>query len=184
MHWIELINVEKRFLNHTFNLCVEPKDFILVTGSNGSGKTTLIYLLVGFIRPDRGQIKQKKIKIGYCPERVILPRYIKVYEYLSTLAKVKKAPLDQQLLALFQIPLNQSIHYLSKGNMQKVALLIAFMGNPDLIILDEPFTGLDIDSQIKFADYLKVKQGQGKSIMISTHQPKFLEHLANKRIDL
>jgi ABC-2 type transport system ATP-binding protein len=141
-------------------------------------------LLIGFIRPDSGIRKQKKIKIGYCPERVILPRFINVYDYLTTLARIKKSQLDSHLLSLFEIPLNQTIHHLSKGNMQKVALITAFLGNPDLIILDEPFSGLDYQSQLKFVDYLKEKQALGKSIMISTHQPKLLESIANKRIDL
>lgn len=184
MHLIELKNASKHYIAHSFNIKVEQRDFILVTGDNGSGKTTLIYLLIGFIRPDEGYIHSRKIKIGYLPERLILPRYIKVYDYLYTLAKIKKASLNFSLFHRFCIPLDQSISTLSKGNLQKIGLVVAFLGNPDFVILDEPFSGLDCDAKKILIDYIIDQNQQGQTIMISTHEPDPFLKYVNKKIEL
>jgi ABC-2 type transport system ATP-binding protein len=184
MHLIKLEEAGKNYLNRTFCLEIHPKDFILVSGENGHGKTTLIQLILGFISPDKGFVKGKKLKIGYLPEKAMLPLFIKVYVYLETLAKIKKTRLDLELIHAFNLPIFKSIHELSKGNQQKLAIVSTFVGNPDLIILDEPLSGLDHESTVILKKYIEKKKDEGMSFMISTHQPELFKELASKHLEL
>ena len=184
MPLIKLSKAGKSYLNQTFDLEINPHDFILVSGENGKGKTTLIQLLLGFTHPDQGTVESAKIKIGYLPEKAMLPSYVNVMTYLETLSRIKKSRIDQRLLLEFNIPILKSIHELSKGNQQKLAILSTFMGNPDLIILDEPLTGLDLDSMVILKKHIEHKKEEGMSFMISTHQPELFIELANQHIKL
>jgi ABC-2 type transport system ATP-binding protein len=184
MPLIKLISVRKNYLNQTFDLEIEKHDFILLSGENGNGKTTLIHLLLGFINPDVGFIETKKLKIGYLPEKAMLPLFVKVIVYLETLARIKKSKLDLDFLYQLKIPIMKSIHELSKGNQQKLAIFSTFMGNPDLVILDEPFSGLDAESADTFSDYLIKQRSLGLGLLISTHQPERFTHICNKHIKL
>lgn len=181
---IKLKQAKKNYLDHAFDLTIEERDFIIVSGQNGAGKTTLIHLLLGFTTPDEGMIEKGKLKIGYLPERINLPLFIKVFQYLETLARLKKSELDQELMMMFNVPLFKSVHTLSKGNMQKLAIISTFLGTPDLIILDEPLSGLDVKTCHIFKDYLKKRRDAGLSILISTHQPELFKDLASRHIIL
>jgi ABC-type multidrug transport system ATPase subunit len=184
MPLIKLSNAGKRYLNQTFDLEINPHDFILVSGENGKGKTTLIQLLLGFTYPDRGTVKSMKIKIGYLPEKAMLPLFVNVFVYLNTLARLKKSKLDLEFLYQLNIPITKSIHELSKGNQQKLAIFSTFMGNPDLVILDEPLSGLDSESADLFSDYLIKKRNLGVGLLISNHQPDRFMHVCTKHIKL
>ncbi|PKK88615.1 MAG: hypothetical protein CVV62_01860 [Tenericutes bacterium HGW-Tenericutes-7] len=82
------------------------------------------------------------------------------------------------------LPLFQSVHTLSKGNQQKLAIVSTFLGTPDLIILDEPLSGLDVKTCHIFKDYLKKRRDEGLSILISTHQPELFKDLCSRHIIL
>ncbi len=146
MPLIKLDQAGKRYLNHRFNLLIEKSDFVLVSGENGNGKTTLIHLLLGFTKPDLGRVQRTKMKIGYLPEKAMLPLFVNVSVYLKTLARIKKTEINHDLVNAFHLPIEKSIHELSKGNQQKLAIVSTFLGKPDLIILDEPLSGLDDES--------------------------------------
>ena len=184
MHLIKLNEAKKHYCPQIFNLVIEKNDFILVSGENGKGKTTLIELILGFKRPDQGNIDKRKLKIGYVPEMMMLPPLVKASDYLETLSKVKKDLLNEDLIHLFKIPLYKYIYQLSKGNQQKLAILSAFIGKPDLIILDEPLSGLDEDSIKDFICYMKEKINHGLSFLVSTHYPHVFDELVTKRIML
>lgn len=184
MPLIKLEKAGKNYLTRTFDLEINPSDFILISGENGNGKTTLIQLILGFTRPDVGTIESKKLKIGYLPEKAMLPLYVKVMPYLETMARIKKSKIDQKLLLMFNIPIFKSIHELSKGNQQKLAIVSTFIGKPDLIILDEPFTGLDLESTLALKGYIELKKREGMSFVVSTHQPELFSHLASKHLKL
>jgi ABC-2 type transport system ATP-binding protein len=180
MHLIELKEAKKLYCPQSFSLKIETKDFILIHGENGKGKTTLLEMIIGFKKPDKGIVIKKKMKIGYLPEVMMLPPLIKVSDYLQTLAKVKKDHLSEEIIHLFNIPLFKYIYQLSKGNQQKLAILTTFIGKPDLVILDEPLSGLDVDSMLDLKAYLKKKKEEGLSIIVSTHKPELFDDLANK----
>jgi len=184
MPLIKLDNAGKKYLEKKFTLEINKSDFILVSGENGNGKTTLIQLILGFIHPDFGLVESKKLKIGYLPEKAMLPLFIKVLPYLETLARIKKGKIDNELILAFNIPIFKSIHELSKGNQQKLAIISTFLGNPDLIILDEPLSGLDIESTLVLKKWIEKKKGEGMSFMISTHQPDLFKDMASLHISL
>lgn len=184
MHLIKLHEAKKHYCAQTFNLVIEKNDFIVVSGENGKGKTTLIELILGFKHPDQGVIDKKRLKIGYVPEIMMLPPLIKASDYLETLSKIKKDLLNEDLIHLFNIPLYKYIYQLSKGNQQKLAILTAFIGKPDLIILDEPFSGLDEASVDDLISFIKKKVSLGLSFLVSTHQPHMFKDLVTKRIVL
>lgn len=183
-HLIKLEEAGKRYISQRFTLEISKKDFLVISGANGTGKTTLLLMILGFIYPDSGQIHKRKLKIGYVPEKVMLPPFVDVFEYLKTMAKIKKDQLDMRLVHLFEIPLDHKIHELSKGNQQKIAIITALMGRPDLIIFDEPLSGLDESMQDVFFDVISSCYEQGVGMMVSTHEPNRFIGLATKHIRL
>ncbi|MBN2300699.1 MAG: ATP-binding cassette domain-containing protein [Acholeplasmataceae bacterium] len=184
MPLISLNQAGKSYLNHQFNLCINPSDFILISGDNGNGKTTLIRLILGYTRPDTGTIESRKLKIGYLPEKAMLPLFVKVVPYLKTLARIKKSNIDHDLVEAFHIPISKSIYELSKGNQQKLAIVSTFLGQPDLIILDEPLSGLDEESVMILKAHIEKKKDEGMSFIVSTHTPELFVHLANQHLVL
>lgn len=185
MKLITLIDVSKYYLNKTFNLTINKHELLLVTGTNGSGKTTLIKLILGFIKPDLGKISTTKgLKFNYLPEKANLPYFLTPYDYLSQICKIKKVNLDLHLITQFNIPLYKKIGHLSKGNYQKVAILSAIIGESDLIIFDEPLSGLDKKTSGLLKKIIKKLMADGKSIIISTHNPRVFEKLANYHLAL
>ena len=181
---MKLNHVKKHYLDTVFDLEIYKEDFILISGNNGHGKSTLIKLILGFISPDEGRIEGKKLKIGYLPEKAMLPMFVNVHTYLKTLARIKKTACDLDLLYLFKVPLSKSIHQLSKGNQQKLAIISVFMGKPDLIILDEPLSGLDHESCDILEEYIDHRRHAGMSFMISTHEPNRFKHMARHHLHL
>ena len=184
MDLVKLSQATKFYINTSFDLTISKSDFILISGENGSGKTTLIHLVLGFIMPDQGTVTSKKLKIGYLPEKAMLPQFVKVSHYLETLARLKKGVIDYQLIHRFNLPFYKSIHELSKGNFQKLALISTFLGKPDLVILDEPLSGLDEESSAHLITYMEEKRHEGMSFMVSTHQPERFKKLASQIVML
>jgi ABC-2 type transport system ATP-binding protein len=184
MHYIKLEEAGKRYLAKRFNLTIQENEFWVISGANGSGKTTLLLMILGFIRPDVGLIDKKKLKIGYLPEKMMLPPFIKAFDYLETMARIKKDQVNMDYIYRLEVPLNASIYELSKGNQQKLGILQAFMGHPKLIVLDEPFSGLDEKSAEIVVDILEEIMQEGVSFLISTHQPERFRHLWTEHIEL
>lgn len=183
---IKLIAVSKNYLpNLIFNLEIKKSSFWLITGSNGSGKTTLLRLILGFLKPDQGQIiKNKRLKIGYLPEKASLPYFIKTIDYLTIIGNMKKHQLDFTLFYNLAIPLSKKIGHLSKGNYQKVALASTLLGDNDIVILDEPLTGLDKKTINAFKKIIKKGQDQGISYIVSTHNPNVFLKMADNHLEL
>lgn len=185
MKLIEVKQASKYYLNRRFNLIINKHELLLVTGTNGSGKTTLIRLILGFIKPDVGEIiKEKSIKFNYLPEKTYLPYFQTAYDYLYLISKLKNVELDIKLLVELNIPLYKKIGHLSKGNYQRVAIAATLIGNSDLIILDEPLSGLDRKTCNTLKRIIKRLLEEGKSIIISTHNPKVFEKMATYHLAL
>ena len=166
-------------------------------GRNGAGKSTTIKQILGLLDPTSGNIEwngsainQNKISVGYLPEERGLFVKKSVYDqllYFGQLEGMKKAEITKSIdywLDRMDVSENKStiVSALSKGNQQKIQLVATLLHDPKLIILDEPFTGLDpVNVQI-FIDIIKDESAKGKTIIFSSHQMVIVEELCDELI--
>lgn len=173
---------------------VEEGEIYGFVGPNGAGKSTLMRTLLNFIHPRDGeayifgldaQKKSKEIKesLGYVPGEIKYYKHISVEEHLSYAASFKKKSSKDQvdaLMGLLGLERDKKFYQLSLGNKKKVALAQAFLGEPRLLILDEPTGGLDPLLQRIFTDLLLDFKAQGKTIFLSSHNLKEVAHLCDR----
>jgi len=186
---LRLDHVVKKFgeTHAVKNISLEiPKGEICgLLGPNGAGKTTLIRMIMDIFKPDSGTItltsglsSERKNHIGYLPEERGLYSEVKVRETLIYFAELKGltraeacANTDHFLERMEMTGVAQSkIGKLSKGNQQKIQLISAIVAKPELLILDEPFSGLDPVNMALVTDVIRELRSDGVSIVLSTHQ--------------
>jgi ABC-2 type transport system ATP-binding protein len=162
-------------------------------GRNGAGKTTTIRMITGVFFPDAGSIewlgseRDARDRIGYLPEERGLYRQMKVKEHLLFLAEIKGcrgssvAPSAERWLKRFELwdKRDAKVEELSKGNQQKVQLIGTLLHDPDLIILDEPQSGLDPVNMLLVRDLLRELKEEGRTILLSTHMMAEAERMAD-----
>lgn len=177
--------------NISFQL--HKKQICAVVGSNGSGKTTLFRTLLGLYQPDSGKIqilsnKPKAICFGYLPEERSVLADLKTTECITLFAQLKKMkPIDiengiytwMNRLKCLDLA-NKTMKQCSKGNQQKIQLICALIHNPDILILDEPLTGLDMDNITLFKSILFQCKQEGKAILLSSHRYEEIENLCDE----
>jgi len=165
-------------------------------GPNGAGKTTTLRMIMDIIRPDSGEILLEgaalsdgaKTRIGYLPEERGLYRKMKVLDTLEFLGAIKGARASdarrKALGWLERLELgdwkDKKVEELSKGMQQKIQFIGAVLGDPELLILDEPFAGMDPVNQNLFKDVLLELNRSGKTIVFSTHQLDTAERLCRE----
>lgn len=161
-------------------------------GPNGAGKTTVIRMLLDIIRPDSGRIMvlnrslgEVKDSIGYLPEERGLYRKLTVMDTLMYLGSLKNNQSEERTLALLEKMgllsyRDKKISELSKGMQQKIQIIAAIIHDPDLIILDEPFTGLDPVNMKLVQDLILELKSEGKTILISTHMMDKVERMCDR----
>ena len=168
-----------------------PSQSIALIGPNGSGKSTLMKCILGLVFPDKGTIEVmgEKItftgnyrkKIGYMPQIVRFPDNMKVGQLFNMIQDIReeKINIDRELIEQFEINsfINKPLGALSGGMKQKVNAALAFMFNPDILILDEPTAGLDPLSAELLKDKIKNEKEKGKLIIISSHILADLEEI-------
>ncbi len=172
---------------------------VALVGPNGSGKTTLIKCILGLAIPDSGVIKidgndvsgawQYREKIGYMPQIGRYPDNITVMQLLDMVREIRQGSyqrLDEDLLDSFDVKSfgNKTMRTLSGGTRQKVSACLAFMFDPEILILDEPTAGLDPVSVEVLKEKVKEEQQKGKLILITSHILSDLEDLAREVIFL
>lgn len=153
---------------------IEPGDVVAVVGRNGAGKSTLLQVIAGVLRPNRGTITDRPARIGYVPERFPADQPFTARHYLASLARVRGddpaaiGGLAERLhfTGLLDRPLGE----LSKGSAQKVGLMQAMLTGPDLLILDEPWEGLDAQTRAEVPRIVEEVLAAGGSVLISDHQ--------------
>ena len=167
-------------------------------GRNGAGKTTTIRMITGIFFPDSGTVQwlgaedgiSFRDRIGYLPEERGLYKQMKIVEQLQFLAEIKgrkgasvKTKIDEWL-ERFELTdkRNSKIEELSKGNQQKVQLIGTLLHDPDLIILDEPQSGLDPVNMVLVRNLLNDLRQEGKTILLSTHMMGEAEKMADEII--
>ena len=163
-------------------------------GRNGAGKTTTIRILMDIIRADSGNvtldgkpIDYGKVRIGYLPEERGLYAKKEVFEQLVYLAELKgvkrkdaMSSVDNWLRRLgVQEYRNRKLETLSKSNQQKVQFITALAHDPDILILDEPFSGLDPVNAMLLESIVKEKIAQNKLVLFSSHQMNYIEEFCD-----
>ena len=151
-------------------------------GPNGAGKSTTIRLLLGLIRPtggaarllgrdvtDREALIEAKARIGHIPDDVQFYETMTGERHLDYYAGFRGDDRREELLERFPIPENRAVRDYSSGNRQKLAIVQAFMHDPDLLIMDEPTTGLDPLLQNEFYELLAEEQRRGVTVFFSSH---------------
>lgn len=159
-------------------------------GRNGAGKTTTIRIIMQFFHADSGQVtingkdlKDSKVRFGYMPEERGLYPKIKIFDqlvYLGELSSQDKTTVKENVYSLLKkVKLesyaNKKLKVLSKGNQQKIQLVATLVSDPDIIILDEPFSGLDPVNSILLEDIIREEIDKGKIVMFSGHQLNYIE---------
>lgn len=160
------------------NLEIMDGDYISIIGENGCGKTTLMRIILGFLKPNKGNISIDTKHIGYVPQKsdsVNSGFPITVYEAMNSyrmLLKIKDKDIITDSLKMVGMEnfKKSLMGNLSGGQTQKILIARAMMGNPKLLILDEPSTGVDIDSQKEIYGILKdMNSKQGITIVAVEH---------------
>ncbi|WP_458207138.1 ABC transporter ATP-binding protein [Haladaptatus sp. NG-SE-30] len=164
------------------NLTVEEGEVFGFLGPNGAGKTTTIRTLLGFIKPTDGDatvlghdvrdeqaLIEAKRHIGYLPSDPGFDEDTTGETFLDYQASLKGDARRDELLDLFDAPIDRKIGAFSRGNKQKLAIVQAFMHDPDLVIMDEPTSGLDPLMQERFYDFIEAEQARGTTFFFSSH---------------
>lgn len=201
---LKLENVRKTYGSlvavDNLSFSVKNGEIFGLLGENGAGKTTTFRMIMGLLEPDKGKIilDGKKIdykvtdKIGFVTEeRSLLTKLTvkEMIEYYGVLKGMDESDIDKKLdywLEKFEITeyKNKKIKELSKGNQQKIQFISAVINDPKLLILDEPFTGLDPINVGLLKDAVKELQKKGCSIIFSSHQMEYIEDFCEQLIIL
>jgi ABC-2 type transport system ATP-binding protein len=185
------------------NFELHPGEIVGYLGPNGSGKSTTVNLVVGLLEPTAGSLNLNgvalssdpvayKRQIGYVPEEPYLYTHLTAGEYLTLVGRLRGIPETRlagkpaRLLQLFQLHESRyrTMSAYSKGMRQRVLLAAALLHNPHLLVLDEPFSGLDVNAGLLFRALLVQLAAEGKMIFFSTHRFDMVEKLCGRVVIL
>jgi ABC-type multidrug transport system ATPase subunit len=179
--------IEGNLVLQNLSFKFEDKVAAAIQGHNGSGKSTLLKILAGIYEPSSGKIIRNTRKIGYVPEHFPENLRFKLKEYLvimSSFHGISRKSIEfelSELIDLFEIEqfLEVPLKQCSKGTKQKVGIIQALLAKPDVLLLDEPLTGLDSNSQRNLIHLLE-KLKKEVTIIFTTHEDVMIEKLANQ----
>ena len=172
-------------------------------GPNGSGKSTTVNMVVGLLQPTSGALLLDgrsqaddpiayKRRVGYVPEEPYLYTHLTAPEYLTLVGRLRGIPSGElekkssELLRLFQLHDSRysTMAAFSKGMRQRVLLAAALLHNPDLIVLDEPFSGLDVNASLLFRSLIAMLAAEGRMVLFSSHRFDMVEKICSRAIIL
>jgi ABC-2 type transport system ATP-binding protein len=204
---LELSNLTKRYNRvpavDNLDITLAPGEVYGYLGPNGSGKSTTAKMLTGLLEPSQGHIfyqgrdirenlVEYRKHLGYVPEEPLLYPYMSGYEYLQLVGRLRSIPqalLDrkvERLLDLFSLRgrRHSPISAYSKGMKQKVLICAALMHDPDILIFDEPLSGLDVTSVLILRSVVHSLAQEGKIILYSSHVLEVVEKVCSRVIIL
>jgi ABC-2 type transport system ATP-binding protein len=204
---LELRNVHKRYSSipavEGVSFTARAGEITGYLGANGSGKSTTMKMVTGLIEPSSGEIlfdgrpitedlMAFRQRLGYVPEEPHLYTHLSGMEYLVMVAQLRdmdsesSAERIEGLLRLFGLHGDRdvSISSYSKGMRQKILLSAALMHNPDLILLDEPFSGLDVGSSLVLRSLIEELARRGKVVLFSSHELETVERICSRIVIL
>jgi Cu-processing system ATP-binding protein len=178
--------VEKAYGRHKavdgVSITVAAGERVALLGHNGAGKTTLMKMILGLTQPTGGRIEVlghapgsyvARRKVAWLPEHVVFNRSLTAAELMATFARLKRAPVRDNLDLLARVGLKDAVHKrvgtFSKGMRQRLGLAQALIGEPELLLLDEPTTGLDPVSRQSFYDIVGELAARGVAVLLSSH---------------
>lgn len=194
---IDFKNLHKKFgklvVLNGLDLNIKEGGIFAILGPNGSGKTTLIKCLLGMVIPNEGEItyKDKSVlkkwdyrnDLNYLPQIANFPPNLTVVELIEMVKNLRpKQSNEQDLIKLFGLTdsLQKKLGNLSGGTKQKVNIVLTFMFDSNLIILDEPTNGLDPIALIHLKELILKEKAKGKTILITTHIMSFVDEMADE----
>ena len=199
---IQLVDVAKRYDDtiavENLNLQIDQGEIVGILGHNGAGKSTTLKMIAGLVEPTHGQVMvmghdmQKesirvKQRIGYLPEESSLYEAMTAKQYLLFFSELYRMPqqralarIDQLLDSLGLAEKNKLTGEFSKGMKRKTAIARALLHDPDLLILDEPSSGLDPLTSFFIINYLKTLKREGKTIILSAHNLFHMEAICDR----
>ncbi|EYB67168.1 multidrug ABC transporter ATPase [Deinococcus phoenicis] len=198
MNAIETAGLGKRYGRsvglHPLDLEVKAGEIYGFLGPNGAGKTTTLRTLLGFLRPTSGTARvfgrdvwrergAVHARVGYLPGEVHLNRDLTGGDLLDRTARLRGLPdtaSAREIAGRLDLDLTRRLGTLSKGNRQKVGLLLALMHRPDLLLLDEPTDGLDPLAQDTVLALLREARAQGRTVFLSSHALGEVERVADR----
>lgn len=179
------------------DLTINNGGIFAILGPNGSGKTTLIKSILGMVIPTQGSIQIMgehiknnwlyRKKIDYLPQIANFPNNLRVKELFKMIKDLRgDTSADHELIELFKLEsfLNKKLGNLSGGTKQKVNIVLTFMFNSPILILDEPTTGLDPISLIRLKELIRKEKANGKTILITSHIMSFVEEISDEIVFL
>jgi ABC-2 type transport system ATP-binding protein len=184
-----------RFVVDGVSLSLNGPAVLSLRGENGAGKSTLLSILAGVLEQDEGTISiaghdltKDRVgalrNVGYAPDKLELPLELTVAELVALVASLRAAPKPEKslierlgVLAFW----GDRLGALSLGQRRRAALLLSLIGDPKLLILDEPTNGLDVEGLDLLAALLRERVAAGKSVLIATHDAAFAERVADER---
>jgi len=193
---VELNNVTKNYGSvqalKGISLKVEPGEVVAFLGPNGAGKSTSIALMLGMRRPSSGSVTlfgenprlaNHRKHIGVMLQESGVPETLKVCELVELFGRFHDNPMVTQeaiQMAGLEEKANTRLGRLSGGQKQRVNFALALVGNPDVLFLDEPTTGLDVEARRNFWEQIHIQVAQGKTIILTTHNLEEADALAKR----
>lgn len=198
---IQVVDLHKKFgkvsVLKALNLTIGKSGIFAILGPNGSGKTTLIKSILGMVIPDKGDIKIDGVstkkrwdyrnKIDYLPQIANFPANLTVSELIAMIRNLRnKETRENDLIGLFKLEpfLHKKLSNLSGGTRQKVNIVLTFMFDDPIIILDEPTTGLDPLSLIHLKELIMEAKAAEKTILVTSHIMRFVEEVSDEIVFL
>lgn len=176
----------RRAVLNEVSLSVEEGTATALIGRNGSGKSTLLAVMAGLLKLSSGVLRQSppRLRIGYAPEaftgtKLPAEQYLR---HMGRISGIPPAPLERQITELLEAfhlqPFRKEpVVSFSKGMLQKVNLIQSLLGEPQLLLLDEPLSGLDLPAQYTLIDRLQELKRKGTALVLSVHEPLCVEAL-------
>jgi ABC-2 type transport system ATP-binding protein len=165
-------------------------ELLAVLGPNGAGKTTLLSILAGITRPDSGRVSHANGEVGWVPQQAGLYRRLTVEENLRLFARMEET---EEIEATVERMLEQTgladrrhdqVSSLSGGNQQRINIAIGLLGDPAVLLLDEPSSGLDPSQRIRLWEFVAGLSEAGTSVIYSTHQIEEASHYGDRLVVL
>lgn len=152
---------------------IQAGEFVGLIGQNGSGKTTLLRVLLGLMQPTRGRAERHEVAIGYVPQRGQLYSGLVPISVLEVASLGSKGDKNKARQALQSVNMSEfekrSFNELSGGQQQRVVIAKALASGANVLVLDEPTTGVDVASQAEFYDLLRRLHEEGRTIIMVSH---------------